>query len=135
MGNDYRYAAMMRDVGEIMAQDAGSVGARDDALKPKLVPTPKVGPGGDAAIPPPKDPKLRAEWEAAKKAREAAGKGKFVGDDKAMDASGYVVNRIGQYQIIEGSGPDGGFWFAKGRGENKSFKSRALAEEHARISG
>lgn len=124
MSTDYRYAAMMRDVGEIMAQDAkqdlrftkyflkrrdaeaqaqhlaATEGVRATvvpnaqygfevkiandaeaaALKPKLVPVPKVGPGGDVAIPPPKDPALRAEWEAAKKKREAAGQGKYVGD-------------------------------------------------------
>lgn len=119
MSTDYRYAAMMRDVGEIMAQDASALSAeerkqledlrvkemntklnskeiekmvyllskargtgKDEALKPKLVPTPKVGPGGDAGIkiPPPKDPKLRAEWEAGVKRREAEGKGKYVGD-------------------------------------------------------
>ncbi len=31
-------------------------------------------------IPPPKDPKERAEWEAAVKKREAEGRGKYVGD-------------------------------------------------------
>lgn len=52
----------------------------------------------------------------------------------AMDASGYVVKRIGPYEIIEGTGPDGGDWFARGKGETKRFRSRADAEGHAEAS-
>ena len=33
-----------------------------------------------STIPPPADPKLRAEWEAAKARRAREGLGKFVGD-------------------------------------------------------
>lgn len=52
---------------------------------------------------------------------------------------GYVVNRMGDYHIIEGAGVDGGWWFAKevrgkGKLETKKFKTRAQAEEHARMS-
>ena len=52
---------------------------------------------------------------------------------------GYVVNRIGDYSIIEGAGVDGGWWFAKevrgkGKLETKKFKTRSQAEEHARMS-
>ena len=54
---------------------------------------------------------------------------------KAMNFyGGYVVNRIGRYKIIEGVGPSGGDWAAKGRGELVILPSRAEAEEHAHLS-
>jgi len=37
-------------------------------------------PDAGVKIPPPKDPKERAEWEAAVKRREQEGRGKYVGD-------------------------------------------------------
>lgn len=52
----------------------------------------------------------------------------------AMDA-GYVVQRVGSWDILEGIGPDGGYWFAKSRSEKKRFRTRADAVEHARLSG
>lgn len=58
---------------------------------------------------------------------------KDVGEIIAQDHS-YVVDRIGEYTVNEGAGVDGGFWFAKGRGENKRFKSRQDAVSHARSS-
>jgi len=51
-----------------------------------------------------------------------------------LNVYGSIVTRIGGYAIIEGIGPDGGFWFAKGHGELKKFKTRKLAEEHAQLS-
>jgi len=57
----------------------------------------------------------------------------------SMKDHGYVVNRIGSYEIIEGAGVDGGWWYAKERKgrpplETKKFKTRREAEEHARMS-
>lgn len=52
--------------------------------------------GHDEKIPPPKDPKLRAEWERAVKEREARGEGKFVGD--AID------NAIARVRLATGDG-------------------------------
>jgi hypothetical protein len=46
----------------------------------------------------------------------------------------YVVSRIGPYTISEGAGVDAGWWFVKGRGENKKYKSRQDAEMHAEMS-
>jgi hypothetical protein len=47
---------------------------------------------------------------------------------------GYVHSRIGGYKIIEGIGPHGGDWMAKGRGEAKIFDNKKDAIEHARNS-
>lgn len=55
----------------------------------------------------------------------------YTGVRRKNRDAGYVAGRVGAYQIVEGAGPDGGFWFAKGRGEVKRFRSRAEAEEHA----
>ena len=55
-------------------------------------------------------------------------------NSKIQNISGYVVSRVGRYQIVEGSGKDGGYWFATGRGETVRFKTRKEAEEHAHLS-
>lgn len=54
-------------------------------------------------------------------------------DSKVKDA-GYVVARIGKYEIIEGSGPDGGSWFASAPGDKKKFNTEKEAREHASLS-
>lgn len=51
----------------------------------------------------------------------------------------YVVERIGNYQLLEGAGTDGGYWFAKevkGKPslETKKFKTKEQALEHIRLS-
>lgn len=50
---------------------------------------------------------------------------------RVSNISGYVLSRIGGYEIIEGTGLYGGKFFAKGKGEVKPFPSKELAEEHA----
>jgi mannose-6-phosphate isomerase-like protein (cupin superfamily)/uncharacterized protein YegP (UPF0339 family) len=51
-----------------------------------------------------------------------------------MKDAGYVVARIGKYEIVEGSGPDGGWWFASAPGDKKKFKTEKEAREHASLS-
>lgn len=51
-----------------------------------------------------------------------------------MKDAGYIVARIGKYEIIEGSGPDGGWWFASAPGDKKKFKTEKKAREHAQLS-
>jgi hypothetical protein len=50
------------------------------------------------------------------------------------DFTGYVTKRVGGYEILEGSGPDGGWFLAHSRrsgGTSRKFKTLREAVEHA----
>lgn len=66
---------------------------------------------------------------------EKAGGGPRLGHVRSHGFSGYVHSHVGPYTIIEGVGPHGGDWMAKGRGEREIFDNKKDAIRHAENSG
>lgn len=63
-----------------LAERVDALRARKDAERDELVTVRKATASTGFKIPPPKDPKERAQWEAGVARRKAEGRGTFVGD-------------------------------------------------------
>lgn len=53
---------------------------------------------------------------------------RFRAEGMAMDSAGYIVGRRGPYTMIEGVGPDHGFYFVKGPKKTRRYDSLGAAD-------